>query len=150
MATSLSLYKKRTAIILGVCFLVADRLLKALAISGYRKEFFGDWFLFSLSRNNNAALSLPLGFNILWLATPITLCILVWLFVAIKKNKSHQAALLLISIGALSNLYDRIFYGYVIDYVDVLKLNIFNIADVLIICGAALFLFFELAGKEKK
>ena len=150
MAVSLSLEKKHMAISIGVCFLVIDRLLKALAMSGFRKEFLGDWFLFSLERNNNAALSLNVGFNILWLAAPITLATLIWLFVAIKKNQPRQVALILMSSGALSNLYDRIVYGYVVDYVDILKITTFNIADVLIIVGVSLFLFFELLERERK
>lgn len=41
--------------------------------------------------------------------------------------------------GGISNLFDRIFRGYVVDYIS-LKTSAFNFADVLIIIGAVLML----------
>lgn len=56
--------------------------------------------------------------------------------------------------GALGNVFDRIFYGFVIDFLDVCFINypIFNIADSFIVIGTILLavyiLFFE-KGKDK-
>ena len=48
--------------------------------------------------------------------------------------------------GGLGNLIDRIFRGFVVDYIEVLfvKFYIFNFADCLITVGAFLIVFFEL------
>ena len=47
--------------------------------------------------------------------------------------------------GVVGNFIDRIFYGYVIDFIDIyiFKYNfpIFNIADIMIVCGTILLLY---------
>ncbi len=49
--------------------------------------------------------------------------------------------------GALGNLYDRVFYGYVIDFIDFdlgfYNFPVFNFADVFIFLGLFIFLFIK-------
>lgn len=49
-------------------------------------------------------------------------------------------SLVLILTGGISNLFDRIFRGYVIDFIDINLLNFpsFNIADISIVIGIVL------------
>ena len=54
--------------------------------------------------------------------------------------------LLLILLGALSNFFDRLAYGYVIDYFYLKNFTIFNLADASISGGAIL----ALIGLNKK
>ena len=68
-----------------------------------------------------------------------------WLINQYKKNILIVIGLLLILGGAIGNLYDRINYGYVIDFI---YLNIaefywpaFNVADSAISVGVLLFLY---------
>lgn len=71
----------------------------------------------------------------------VGLLVLIWLI--LKFRFSHFAfrlSLGLISAGAISNLIDRIFRGYVVDYIHFFNLNVFNLADVLIIMG--IFVYF--------
>jgi len=51
------------------------------------------------------------------------------------KNKFQTISLSLISAGAISNIFDRIYYNYVVDYIQFFSLNTYNIADVLILFG---------------
>lgn len=44
----------------------------------------------------------------------------------------------LIAGGAIGNLYDRLFYGYVVDYLDFRVWPVFNLADTCITVGTAL------------
>lgn len=55
------------------------------------------------------------------------------------NNRWHIAMLAVIFIGAISNLFDRIWYGYVIDFIDVPFWSVFNFADMYIV-GGVLFL----------
>lgn len=53
-------------------------------------------------------------------------------------DKKILYSLSLIISGGTSNLIDRIFRGYVIDYIDInqlIKLPMFNIADIFIVLG---------------
>ncbi len=63
----------------------------------------------------------------------------------------HFGVMMMIG-GALGNMIDRIFRGFVVDYVDVVIFGydfpIFNIADMLLVCGAIL-IFVETARKVK-
>jgi signal peptidase II len=55
-----------------------------------------------------------------------------------KQSRLYRIALGLILAGALGNLIDRLFFGYVIDFLDFRIWPIFNIADSVITIGAIL------------
>ena len=60
----------------------------------------------------------------------------------------HAAAFSLFIAGGLSNWFDRVSAGRVIDFMNIgiggLRTGIFNVADVAIMVGAALFVLAEL------
>ena len=77
-----------------------------------------------------------------------------WLINQYKKNILIVIGLLLILGGAIGNLYDRISYGYVIDFV---YLHIaefywpaFNVADSAISLGVLLFLYGSFKNYKKR
>lgn len=55
-----------------------------------------------------------------------------------KQSKSYSIVLSLILAGALGNLIDRLFFGYVIDFLDFRIWPVFNVADSAITIGAIL------------
>ena len=68
------------------------------------------------------------------------------LFLIKQKKRNRAINLFLLSIssiigGAIGNLFDRIAYGYVVDFIDFYIINfaVFNIADCFITIGAVLF-----------
>ena len=81
-----------------------------------------------------------------WFLTGISLAVsillIVWIARLPKAQKLQGIALAMILGGALGNLYDRMFAGYVIDFISVYFMNYrfatFNIADSAISVGAAL------------
>ena len=52
--------------------------------------------------------------------------------------------------GAFSNLFDRIWYGYVIDYLDLRVWPVFNLSDTAITVGVGLFLLNSLKIRREK
>ncbi len=83
-----------------------------------------------------------------WILIVFTVIAVAILLYLLYKNKDRsrlmKAALVLIVAGGLGNLYDRIFQGYVVDYIEVLlfRYAIFNFADCLVCVGAALLLIY--------
>ncbi len=123
---------------MAVVFLFSvDRFLKAAALAGVSKPLWGGFLSFSFSRNFGIAFSLP--FSGLPLLIVVGLIVSVLAYFAFKsfisRNFYHLFAYVLIIAGASSNLFDRVRYGFVIDYLDVAYFSILNAADVMIFCG---------------
>lgn len=57
------------------------------------------------------------------------------------KDYSKILGLTLIFIGGFSNFWDRLLYGFVIDYFVFLNLWVFNLADLMIYFGAMILIF---------
>ena len=83
-----------------------------------------------------------------WLFTAIAAIASAWIIWLLKKHQHETLfclALTLILGGALGNLIDRIFYGYVIDFIDVYwttyHFPAFNVADSAVTCGAGMLLW---------
>ncbi len=126
-------------ILIGIFFIALDRFLKFLAVNDFlnNKKIICDFFKFNFASNYNIAFSIPLmGW---WLNILIILIIFVLIFYLLylfKEQDSKKFSLLLLIIcGAVSNLFDRIKYGYVIDYFDLKYFTVFNLADVMIVGG---------------
>jgi signal peptidase II len=83
----------------------------------------------------------------------ICLVILIVFMMMIKSNELKQYPLVMILGGALSNLFDRIFYKAVPDFIDFhinsLHWFIFNIADIFITLGVFSMILIEFFGKNK-
>ena len=81
-----------------------------------------------------------------WFLSGVTVVVSVGIFIWLTRLKKHQVllatALVLILGGALGNLYDRLAYGYVVDFIDwyygTYHWPAFNIADAGISVGAVL------------
>ena len=77
-----------------------------------------------------------------------------WLINQYKKNILIAIGLLLILGGAIGNLYDRISYGYVIDFIylhiDEFYWPAFNVADSAISLGVLLFLYGSFKNYKKR
>lgn len=95
--------------------------------------------VFHLTRVNNSGAA----FGILRDQTPAlilvsALCIAFLVFTLFRSGSRDFAATAwaLVLAGALGNLYDRLRFGYVIDYLDLRVWPVFNIADASICVGA--------------
>ena len=84
----------------------------------------------------------------------ITIVVIV-IFIMIWKNEGlRKYSLIMILGGALGNLYDRIFYKAVPDFIDFHVGNfhwfIFNVSDIFITLGVLLMITLELIGYKKE
>lgn len=135
---------KTTAIFLAVVFLfLIDRWLKFAALAGVSRNLIGQLLMFNFSKNFGVAFSLPFsGWPLLVVVSLIVLFLFYFSFkVYRQKDLPHIGAYVLIIGGAVSNLFDRMHYGFVIDYFDVAYFSILNLADVMIFSGVVWLLF---------
>jgi len=89
-----------------------------------------------------------------WFFILLTSVIVLILSYMIVKDKSNEyISLSFILAGALGNLYDRFFLGYVIDFIELHYGNfywpIFNIADISISIGVILLLYTTCVNNNK-
>ncbi len=130
-----------TAFISIIFFVSADRLLKSLAVGSYVEKqvnILGDIFKFSFMKNYNIAFSLPFSGSLLnyLIAGIILYFIFSFIFLLFKKEYLSALFFFAIIMGATSNFYDRLYYGYVIDYLELKYFTVFNLADAIIVLGA--------------
>ena len=78
--------------------------------------------------------------------------VLWYMIIKKPKNKVLRISIMLLFAGAIGNVIDRIFRGYVVDFIKVLFINfpVFNLADIAITCGAILLIVYILFLDNKK
>ena len=83
----------------------------------------------------------------------ILIIILIIFFMVLNSYGLKKYSLLMILGGALGNVYDRIFYGAVPDFIDFHIGNfhwfIFNVADIFITLGVIFMIIIEITGNNK-
>lgn len=82
----------------------------------------------------------------------ITVVLLGWMYHEDKNNKLNIIAISTIIGGALGNIYDRLTYGFVIDFIDVYAGTwhwpVFNIADIAVSVGVIVLVYTQLIARK--
>ena len=141
---------------------IVDRISKIYVINLDKKilgsEIFSSKFLnISLIWNEGIAFGLlSFGEKTLYnfLTILIFIIILVIVFMIIKNKGFKKYSLLMILGGALGNVFDRIFYKAVPDFIDFHVGNfhwfIFNVADIFITVGIIFLIILEFTDNNKE
>ena len=120
-----------------------DRILKRVALSGAEKEFIPGILTFDLFRNSGIAFSLPFSGPLVWIVSVGILAAVS--LMAAKEFRARRfdaaGAFGLFVFGACSNLFDRVVYGYTVDYLILFSRSAVNVADGMIVAGALWLLF---------
>ena len=127
-------------------FVVADQVIKLL-VDAYLKPVgsvpvIRNILQLSYYENDGAMMGMMSGKTVTMTVLAV-MCLLVITFVIfsgkIKFGVDYCCIVLMMS-GGLGNIIDRIFRGYVIDYIEVLFIDfyIFNFADCLVTCAAVI------------
>ncbi|HOB34412.1 MAG TPA: signal peptidase II [Bacillota bacterium] len=129
---------------LGV--LLLDRASKFLICNmlevGQTVPIIDDVLHLTYMQNTGAAFGILQGRRWFLIAVAAAVAVVILLYVRrLQDNKLLQVAFALQLGGALGNLYDRIFYSWVVDFIDFRLINfaIFNIADSALVVGVILF-----------
>ncbi len=112
--------------------------------------------LFSLNyyQNTGAAWGVFKGQQTFLILITIVLLLLVFnLMYSYEENHKSDLAFGILIGGILGNFCDRIFYGFVRDFIDITILNyafpVFNIADMAIVVGVILLFVITIKGSAK-
>ena len=148
-------------IIILLIFLI-DRISKQLVIyldgQNLNSEIYLSKFLnIQLIWNDGVAFGLFASDNTFYyhsLTGFIILIILILIYFSIKSNGLEKYSFLIILGGSLGNVYDRLTYSAVPDFIDIHYQSfhwfIFNVADIFITTGVLLLIYIELVLKNKK
>ena len=136
-------------IIFSLVLILLDFLTKFLIIHSFNINegiiLINNFLKFIYIKNSGAAFGL-LNNNI-YVLIIITIALISYLIYELIKcnNKLYFFSYLLILCGALGNLIDRVFRGYVVDFISFTlfgrEMAIFNVADIYITFGVILFIF---------
>ena len=134
--------------------IISDRIAKFLVLGhltqGRSIEVVPKIFHLTLVLNKGAAFGLFRDFSAFFTVASMIVVVLIGIYVWHSKCRDIiiLVALGLILGGATGNLIDRIFFGYVIDFLDFRVWPVFNIADSSITIGAALLASKLIFGKK--
>lgn len=145
-----SLHKKNLIVLLVIAFFTAaDQIIKHFVYMNLKDgEVFSvipKILQFRFVENPDAMMGMdfagPKAMIVLSVVCFAAVSILI--FMGKIKNKVDYVSLVMILSGGLGNIIDRIFRGYVVDYIEVLFVDfyVFNFADCLVTVGAFLLLF---------
>ncbi|ABK62109.1 MULTISPECIES: signal peptidase II [Clostridium] len=139
-------------IIFGI---ILDRITKLWALkelsSGHEIEIIKNFFSFNYLENRGAAFGIFQGKTVLLVLVTLLIMIgVIYYFIKYRPtSRFMRIGVSFIVSGALGNLYDRIFYKYVVDFILIHYKNVyyyptFNIADILVVVGTIMLAIFLL------
>lgn len=128
----------------AVVLIVVDQIVKVAVVTNIKDDaitIIKGILRFSYCENEGVAFSIGNGHVPVFIV--LNLLMICGLVVFYERNKKdfnlvNKIFFTMVIAGGTSNLIDRAFRGYVIDFIDVGELfdfAIFNVADIFIVCG---------------
>lgn len=106
--------------------------------------------------NTGGAFGIGSNSTIMFIVVNIVIITIITKFLLSKKDEINiniLISLVLILSGGIGNLIDRVFRGYVIDYIDInplIKYPMFNIADICIVVGCMIIAIYTIISTSKE
>lgn len=143
-------------IAVAVLVIVLDRITKIYIDStmtlGYSRPLLGRFAEFTYIHNSGAAFSILQGKQTVLIVLTLIVMLGIAVYVSVYGKKlsfAERFSLALIMGGGIGNLICRIRYGYVIDFINIHFIPVFNVADIAITIGCAIFCLCVLLPKNK-
>ena len=141
-----------------VLFVAIDQIIKYFVVL-YLKPigsvmFIKGFLQFSYVENTGAMMGMMEGQTTFMVVAALVVLVVLFFLILTKKIKFgfEFCCFIMIAAGGIGNIIDRIFRGFVVDYIEVLFVDfyVFNFADCLVTIGAFLILFYEIYGIYKE
>lgn len=146
----------RKTVIIGIIALVIDQITKSLMqIYDVHFNIINGFLRLNYIQNTGAAWSILEGKQYLLIGITILMLILVYnMSFSFDNNKLNNFTFGILFGGIIGNLFDRVLYGMVRDFIDInvfgYNFPVFNIADMLIVLGVVILLISTFKGELKK
>ena len=134
-----------------------DQIIKYIVVSSidynYEIEVVKNFFYLTNIRNRGAAWGILQNYRIFFIVITTVIVFVMLHFMVKEKSNYIRVMYAFIIGGAIGNFVDRLFRGYVIDFLDFYigpyHFPTFNVADIFITLGSIL-LVYEVVCKEKE
>ena len=145
--------------IIAVLVLIIDQVSKSIIEIFFKLNesvvVIKDFFYITVAHNTGGAWSIFSDHSYLFIvASILAILLLIKFMFGFKKNFRNNLAFGFLFGGIFSNLADRIFLGYVRDFLDFKIFGydypIFNIADITIVIGVLLLIVAVIKGEDKR
>ena len=155
---------------LSLIFFALDQISKVLIKSTFSEKVSGNWItsdgldqisiidpilIFKRLENKGIAFGMDGDGSFSYIIMPVTILLTIGIIVYLYKVSNDSKVLLPVSLslilgGALGNLFDRIFFGSVVDFIWAIGWSyIFNLADTFITIGMILLVFSDIVMQKK-
>lgn len=126
--------------VMGIALVIIDQLLKLCVRQrlgpNHIISVISGFFYITFTKNTGAAFgSLQDTNSILIWVTLIAIGLILYLWDEFPKCRLSRVSLMLVLAGTIGNLIDRIFLGYVTDFLDFRVWPVFNLADSMVTMG---------------
>ena len=146
------IHKRYIILLIIVAIIVlSGQLFKNYIINNYKDQgsisFVKDVINITYVENKGGAWGIGQGDMITFIVSNLLVLGIIIKFIITQKDRMgilDLSALTLILGGGISNFIDRVFRGYVVDYIDIsplFKFPVFNLEDTIIIIGWIMFIF---------
>lgn len=141
-------------VIMSSLILLLDQIVKSIIeINKVHFTLVSNFIKINYYENTGAAFSIMQGkTTILILISLIMLVIIYSMTFSYEESKLTNIAFGLLFGGVFGNLIDRVFYGFVRDFIDICLFGynfpVFNIADATIVIGAILLIIATIKGEK--
>lgn len=135
--------------------LLFDQIIKSIIeLNNVHVTLISNFFAFNYYQNTGAAFSILEGKTYALIAISLVMLVLIYsMAFSHPDSKLKNVAFGLLIGGVLGNLIDRIFYGYVRDFIDIKLFSyhapVFNIADMAITFGVVLIIIMTFMGSDR-
>ena len=153
--------RRYVALLMSAVLVGIDQILKALAIEYLKpigsQPIISDIFHLTYVENRGAAFGMMAGqkWLLVWATAIVILAAIAVVMAGKIKSTMVLFAVAMIIGGGVGNLIDRVYRGFVVDYIHLKVINfaVFNFADICVTVGTAILLiyllFYELRHKNK-
>lgn len=143
------------AVIVTFIDMLSKVLVKNFILLGEKVSIIPKVFYLTYVKNTGAAWSIFQNKTIfIIIFTTIVIAFLIYYLIRQNLNSIEMIGYGMVLGGAVGNLFDRIFYGYVIDFIDIYIFGydypVFNIADIAIVVGVIVLLIGMLRSEKNE